>query len=100
MEDAKHYSCLLIEMGGWRRKKGKLTREDAQHYSGLLNAIPDISVRPWIPNYQIHFGTTKHVSLTHTYIRLCVNIYIYIYICMYIQRERERERERERYIYI
>ena len=59
-----------------RRKKGKLTREDAQHYSGLLNAIPDISVRPWIPNYQIHFRTGKHLSLTHTYI----SVYIYIYI--------------------
>ena len=56
MEDAQHYSGLLIEMGGGGgRKKGRLTREDAQHYSGLLNAIPDIYVRPWIPNYQTHF---------------------------------------------
>ena len=76
MEDAQHYSGLLIEMGRGGRKKGKLAREDAQHYSGLLNAIPDISVRPWIPNYQIHFRTGKHLSLTHTYI----SVYIYIYI--------------------
>ena len=75
-----HSGFLIVMGGGVGRKKEKLTREDAQHYSGLLNAIPDISIRPWMPNYQIHFRTRKHFS------------YSYIYKCVYIYIYRERER--------
>ena len=76
MEDAQHYSGLLIEMGrGGGRKKGKLTREDAQHYSGLLNAIPDIYVRPWIPNYQTHLRTKKHILLIHRQVSIYIEVW-------------------------